>query len=331
MTNKEPITFLSACIIERDYVYLAAKPDAIDSEDSFTRLFFFDQQNVATPWLHHDLPDWAVVSTCVLPKSASSPRMYFALSEQGEVEVTWPGGRSIETIEGAGLRSTSQPIYGYVKAIREIDGSLYVCGSGGQVYKRIENSWHHIADTLKVPATAPQSDAATIDKDFGKHEFSDLDGYSADDIYVVGSDGDVFHFDGRSWDRCETPTDEILTAVSCGVDGEVWVCGFNGTLLRGNFANGFRECSRYDDNMIFSSVAMFNESAYMASSEGLFFFNNETQKIAKVTTNLRPEIVDSNVVFSADGVLWSVGYKDIAYFDGKTWTRVDHPDNPPIR
>lgn len=331
MTNKEPITFISACAIERDYVYIAAKPDVIDSEDSFTRLFFFDQQHAATPWLHHDLPDWAVVSTCVLPKSTSSRRMYCALSEQGDVEITWPGGRSVEAIEGAGLRSMAQPIYGYVKAIREIDGSLYVCGSGGQVYKRVENRWTHIAETLKAPATAAQPGAATIDKDFGKHEFSDIDGYSSSDIYVVGGDGDIFHFDGTDWDRCDTPNDEILTAVACGSGGEVWVCGFNGTLLRGNFAEGFKECSRYDDNMIFSSIALFNETPYLASGEGLFFFNKEQQKISKVSTRLRPEIVDANAVVANDGVLWSFGYKDLAYFDGSSWTRVDHPDNPSIR
>ncbi len=31
------------------------------------------------------------------------------------------------------------------------------------------------------------------------------------------------------------------------------------------------------------------------------------------------------------GILWSFGLKDLAWFGGKRWTWVDHPDNPPIR
>ena len=331
MKKREPVTFTFGCAIERDYVYVAAKPDVLDSEENFSRLFFFDQQNFATPWVHHDLPDWNVVSMCALPKTPQSPRKYFALSEQGDIEITWPGGRSVEVIEGAGLKRFAQPIFGYVKAIREVAGVLYVCGSGGQIYARVDGVWSHIAEKLKAQGTAPQPGAATIDKDFAKHDFSDVGGYSGSDVDVVGIDGDVFHFDGSDWKRCETPTDEILTAIACDPNGEVWVCGFNGTLLRGSATKGFAVCSKYDDNMIFSSVALLHETPYLASNDGLFFFDKSAQKIRKVKTNLRPEIADANVVVVADSVLWSFGYKDIAYFDGKTWTRVDHPDNPPIR
>jgi hypothetical protein len=31
-----------------------------------------------------------------------------------------------------------------------------------------------------------------------------------------------------------------------------------------------------------------------------------------------------------DGVLWSIGPKDIARFDGQAWVRIHDPDNPRI-
>ena len=331
MSKTEPVTFQAACVIEADYVYIAAKPDALHSEENFARLFFYDAQNKTTLWLHHDLPDWKVASMCVVSKQTTRPRMYAALSEHGDIEFTWPGGRSVESIAGAGLRLSEPPIFGYVKSIREIAGELYVCGSGGQVYRREEGTWNHIAVSLKAHASAPQSGSFTIDKDFGKHEFSDIDGYESSDLYVVGGDGDVFHFDGQTWSRCNTPTDEILLSVVCSPNKEVWIAGFNGTLLCGNVDNGFREYSNYDDNMIISSVALFDETPYLAANEGLFFFDKKTKRIVRVKSKLQPEIADANVVVVRDGVLWSFGYKDIAFFDGKSWTRVDHPDNPPIR
>ena len=201
MPNPEPVTFLAGCAIERDYIYVAAKPDVFDSEEDFTRLYFYDAQNGAAPWVHHDLPDWAVVSTCVVSQTSDAPRKYAALSKHGEIEFTWPGGSAVERIEGAGLKRTSPPIYGYVSAIREIGGALYVCGSGGQVYRRENDAWRHIAEGLKTPAAPPQPGDNAAPKDFGAHDFADIDGYSDADLYVVGGSGEIYHFNGTAWER----------------------------------------------------------------------------------------------------------------------------------
>lgn len=40
------------------------------------------------------------------------------------------------------------------------------------------------------------------------------------------------------------------------------------------------------------------------------------------------ELSTLHTVEHADGVLWCVGPKEIARFDGKTWTRLHHPDTP---
>lgn len=53
--------------------------------------------------------------------------------------------------------------------------------------------------------------------------------------------------------------------------------------------------------------------------------------VVPCTTGLTPELQDAHVLEAKDGVLWSFGFKDLAWFDGKQWTRVDHPDNPPIK
>lgn len=50
----------------------------------------------------------------------------------------------------------------------------------------------------------------------------------------------------------------------------------------------------------------------------------------KVVTDLHPDLQDANIVDSYDKVLWSIGPKDIARFDGKKWERIHHPDNPRI-
>ena len=256
--------------------------------------------------------------------------MYCALSKQGQIEYRWPDGSKTEEIPGAGLLGTDHPIYGYVNCIKQIGNFLYVCGAGGQVYKRNENSWSHIAAPLKYPARPPTPSSNSIDKNIGIHDFSWIDGYSENDLYVVGGRGAIFHFDGKDWRKCESSSSEILTCILCRPNNEVWVCGFNGTLLRGNAASGFKELSRYDDNMNFSSMASCGAITYLSSNEGLHYYDESRKKIRRIKKFSDINIFDANYLDCADGILWSVGHKDIISFDGKKWTRIDHPDNPPI-
>jgi hypothetical protein len=107
--------------------------------------------------------------------------------------------------------------------------------------------------------------------------------------------------------------------------------GHNGTVLIGNAAKGFIDLSSVEDNQNFVGVEWYQEKLFLASNVGLFTYDPRRQKIEKLTTTLKPELKDTHMLEAKDGVLWSFGFKDLAYFDGKTWTRVQHPDNDPIR
>lgn len=82
------------------------------------------------------------------------------------------------------------------------------------------------------------------------------------EIAFVGEDPVVENSD---WNQLKLPSTERLTAIFLDRNGELWMCGANGTLIHG------------------------------------------------------------------DSVRGSIGFKDIARFDGSSWTRIDHPANPPIR
>ena len=107
--------------------------------------------------------------------------------------------------------------------------------------------------------------------------------------------------------------------------------GHNGTLLLGNARQGFTELSSVDDNQNFTGVELFGDKLFLASNLGLFIYDPAHKKIERYATTLMPDLQDTHILEAKDGVLWSFGFKDLACCDGKTWTRVDHPDNPPIR
>ena len=76
-----------------------------------------------------------------------------------------------------------------------------------------------------------------------------IDGTSDSDIYVVGTDGHIFHWDGKAWRGVKSPTKAHLERVRCVDRGEVYICGYEGAFLRGNARDGFHtiaaiECSK---------------------------------------------------------------------------------------
>ena len=112
----------------------------------------------------------------------------------------------------------------------------------------------------------------------------------------------------------------------------IWMCGSNGTLLLGNAQEGFQSLSSVDDNQLFTSVCKFQDKIYLGSNLGLFVYDPAKAEagIERVHTDLKPELQDANIVDSYDKVLWSIGPKDIARFDGHKWERIHDPDNPRI-
>lgn len=232
----------------------SSRLDGIDDSAEFSRIFFYDAQSSGDPWRHLDLPNFTTVSICSSIKAMGDRRKYVILSKNGDISVYWPGGASTENIAEAGV-DKELPIYGYLNSLKEINGALYACGGGGQIYKRGKNGWRDIAGKLRKQSPIPKANLALNTLEIGD-DISDIDGYSEDNIYAAGRDG-IYHFDGKLWSEVDISTDEIIMSISCAPDGVIWACGFNGAILRGDFKNGFKDISHYDDNMILTKMVFF--------------------------------------------------------------------------
>ncbi len=245
----------------------SSRPDGIDDSAEFSRIFFYDAQSSGDPWRHIDLPNFTTVSICSSIKAIGDRRKYVILLKNGEISVYWPDGASTENIAEAGV-DKELPIYGYLNYLKEINGVLYACGGGGQIYKRGKNGWHDIAENLRKQSPTPKANLALNTLKIGD-DISDIDGYSEDDLYAAGRDG-IYHFDGRLWSKVDISTDEILMIIFCAPDGVIWACGFNGAILRGDFKNGFKDISHYDDNMILTKM-VFSRTEYISLPMKGFF------------------------------------------------------------
>jgi hypothetical protein len=315
------LTYLiDGCVIEADIFTIAEQLEDIDPSDyTHTRIgAYAGRLPQGKQWFYHDV-NANIVSIVLLPAIDSMNRKVVSLSKEGEIEFYDNKDSSSfwEKIPEAGLRLGS---LGYMTNIRVIGQSLFACGYNSQIYQRkAQGQW--ISLTI-----APLRHCHAAMDDYGI--FYSIDGFHENDLYAVGWKGAIWHWNGSTWTKISTRTDEGLRCVRCYGSNEVWICGDNGTLQVGNAQIGFKELSSVDDNQVFYSLAKFKNTIYVASNEGLYFYDGKA--IAPVVSGLSPEI-ETMTLSAVDTALWSFGGKDITCFDGQTWKRIDHPDNPPIR
>lgn len=315
--------------------------DAIDGEGyEYSFVGSFSGKDAQTrKWLVKGY-DWMTV--CMAHWPAHEIRC--VLSREGQVRLYGPGGKPDRTYQlpDAGVMREGAADHGYVNRIRAIGNSLYVCGQSRQVY-RFAPGQPHVLDGQWLDFAGPmrQSPMSEAPDDNGGEAFNhwlddndaidlvDIAGASESDIYTVGDE--CWHYDGKQWQQLELPTHEFINAIKVISTDQVVLAGHEGTLLIGNAKAGFAVLANIEGQPNLSSAELFEDKLFLASNQGLFACDLAQKTTERYTTTLSPDLQDTHILEAKDGVLWSFGFKDLAFFDGQRWTRVDHPDNPPIR
>lgn len=331
-------TVQAACLIEADFPLVGETLDKFEENGVIST--YAPKLRPTKPWRNQIMEGWVIISVYYW-----QPRDFRCiLSREGQVNIYGPGGQPDHTyqIPEAGVWTEDAAGLGYVNRIRAIGDHLYVCGQSRQVYRfdwdgkdLASGQWLDVAGPMRqppMPEPPDDADEGAFNRwldDNDAIDLVDIDGPSEDDIYAVGDE--VWHWDGQHWAQITLPTDEPLSALKVMNSNEIYLVGRNGALLRGNRRDGFVDLSSVEDNQRFVGIEYFDGKLFLASNLGLFVYDPNERKIERHSTNLKPDLQDTHVLEAKDGILWSFGFKDLAWFDGQTWTRVDHPDNPPIR
>ena len=230
-------------------------------------------------------------------------------------------------------------------------GSCGQAGEGGQIYRReAPGSWLWLDPNLEPMDATPfleagdrvgddieallAIDMSPVMDDSRRKAFTSLGGSSDQSIYATGYDGALLFWDGTRSHWVEGLPKTQLTAILPDGNRNVWVCGSQGTLLFGNFYDGFKDISPKGE-FSFNSIAKYNGEIYLTANGGfggpVGLYLNETGVLRQVLTGLKPEIEDVSVVTSTDGLLWVVGAADIVCFDGTDWEPISKPEHLPHR
>lgn len=298
----ERLTFLDAAAFEDGEVELYLGCEFTDALPGRSRMLLLRKDG---KWGHHD-----VNSSVRSVDTSSTPFAFFALCKDGVVSLGNMNQISFEFIDDAG---TGAGKFGYVKRIRHIAGELYVCGDLHQVYRRADGAWPHIDSDILVGD--PRAIGASL---------NDIDGNASDDLYCVGDRGVICHFDGKHWERLESPTNCNLERVLCLSPEIVYVCGSNGVLLQGN-RNGWKVLNH--DNVIGDTIwgiSSFREEIYLSTNLHLYKLKGELAE--PVITGISVAGSNSHLT-SSSSKLWSISANDILVFDGAKWSQVVYPGN----
>ena len=196
---------------------------------------------------------------------------------------------------------------GYLRCARSIAGRIYIGGMDRQIYRRIQGGWEALDNGM------PGEESTVVGLEA-------IDGFSSDEIYAVGHEGEIWRFDGHCWHPAASPTNLILLGVHCAADGFVYACGQVGTVLRG----------RGDEWEVIANAATQEDFWDVISFKGVLYLATRDVLYALKDGELAPvDFGETNIPFSfyrfaaSDEYLLTIGSKDVMRFDGNTWSRVD--------
>jgi hypothetical protein len=250
--------------------------------------------------------DWLACSTtiCHYPE-----RRFLALSQKGGQIIRIGGGESgIEALSHCMKGFKRKP--GLMRAIRGIAGGrAYAVGTGRQAYCRENTGQWRCIDQW----------SQTDSKALTKFSFESIDGFSEEDIYIVGWEGEIWHYDGKKFKQMQSPTNLGLHQVACAADGLVYIVGKNGILIRGR-DDRWEIIEQDKTTADIWGVAWFQGKAYVATTHMVYsLVGNNLEQI-----DFGKDAIPASCyhLSTADDVMWSIGPEDIVEFDGKNWARI---------
>ncbi|MCG8426034.1 MAG: hypothetical protein MI754_01600 [Chromatiales bacterium] len=201
------------------------------------------------------------------------------------------------------------PRRGGMIKLRNIDGYVYAAGGRRSICRREgPNHWVPMWQNMPRPKVKRRVDS----HDYG---FEDVDGFDLNDLYAVGGQDDVWHYDGSLWKQIPFPSNMTLRNVCCGGDGQVYIGAQNGNVFRGR-GNKWKHIHDGGLSFYFTDMVWFQDKVWCTSDYGLWAIENDKLERAAV-----PDWVNSCAgnLSAGDGILVVAGMYGAAMHNGTDW------------
>ena len=151
---------------------------------------------------------------------------------------------------------------------------------------------------------------------------SDIWGTSSNDIFAVGFQGNILHFDGMNWERMPSNTTENLKAVWGTSSNNVYAAGSNGTIIHYDGVDWSKITSFTLDDLldIWGSAA---NNIYISGENFLLHFDGNNWSFVNELSQM---CASENYGCGDFRSIWGTSANNIftgqAHFNGTRWSKV---------
>lgn len=222
-----------------------------------------------------------------------------------------------------------------VNFLRKIDNEIYSCGFHHKLLKRVgKKQWIDLTNDQDHPELFVDIKAVRADPNATflsvPYSFISFDGFNAEDIYACGSDGDLWHYNGKRWLQLSPPVNSELNNLVCGDDGFVYITSSWGDLLKGYYRDGEEKWELIPQNVVgmdlgFEDAAWFQGKLYLSNSWGLYVLENDVVSRVDFSDQGHNAQYSFKRVIADQGILISYGLNNAVMFDGQHWQAIINP------
>lgn len=285
---------ITGCFIRSDVITGFIGQNTSVNEPYPTRAIYYYLDN--NDWGFTHLGETYGVTGCEV--YVPEERWIFATVE-GSVIAIGGGGNIVEKKLSISEKSR-------VTQLRCIDKKAYAVTSMREVYRRdVPDKWAN----LSVPIIESEK------KSLYRIGFDAINGFSENDIYACGSNGDAWHYNGNIWSKLDLPTNAMISDMICGGDGFVYIIFWHGLILKGRDNNW--EMIKQDAVDQLDAIAWFKGNVYVATWNRLYTLV-DNKLVGVPFQNGYSQIACGHLV-AGYGYLISAGPKEAHIFDGEKW------------
>jgi len=223
------------------------------------------------------------------------------LGEEGEIAIF--DGNNFKVCNRLPQRESDGPLRGlYI-----LDGTLWAFGTGLQLYYTKDlMSWNRLE-----PSEVDEAGLA-----FSSIE--SVSGFSKKEMYCAGWRGWLSIWNEEDWRGISSPTNLDLYKINCLPSGQVYSCGDEGVVIKGRNNRWIVIGNDVTSEKIWG-LEEFNGRVFVSTLHFLYeIVEDNLVEVESVSDTFFPTSMYK--LDSCRNVLWSIGEKQFAEFDGKKWS-----------
>lgn len=244
----------------------------------------------------------------VVTQGQGDSHLVACIGIDGYVEILKGQARRVEAVD----RSRDGPNrLKHLTFARTFGERILTVGMSRMVYERNSGaSWRAIDSGLRIPRSSPEIEglrAIEVD-DNG-------------DLVAVGLRGDIWFRQSEIWRAIESPTNLKLESLRW-LNGVLYICGGRGLLLHGQ-PDKLKIITQTATEDTFWSMESFGGEIFLSTRRGSIW-KLIGEELVRVELAGGPD-VSTGWLHANEGLLLSVGERDIFTNDGHSWTRLKPP------